>query len=125
MKLQKICLKTLRIEIGLKMLYFALKAQIQSWNSFEIELSLSNPFFLYMTPFKTISPFFRLARNSVCVNRFQCRRYRTNPQLSTHCGRFLFHLHHYHCLLHGQHLRWFCHCHLPVRGRVSLQKLRA
>ncbi|GIY64028.1 hypothetical protein CEXT_580931 [Caerostris extrusa] len=49
----------------------------------------------------------------------------TLPQLPAHGGHLLHHLHHHHRLLHGQHLRRFCHRHLSERGGAGVQELRA
>jgi len=50
---------------------------------------------------------------------------RSPSQLPSNRRSLLLHLHHYHRILHGQHLRRFRYRHIPERGRVRLQELRA
>ena len=35
----------------------------------------------------------------------------------------LYDLYHYHCVLHGQHFCWFCHCHISKSMQIIFIKL--
>ena len=57
---------------------------------------------------------------AVQVNRLAQGVTRSGSQPSSSRRHILLHLHHHHRLLHGQHLRRFCHRHLPERGRTGI-----
>ena len=61
---------------------------------------------------------------AVRLDWFAPRRSRADPQLSTHDSLLLFHFHHRHRLLHGEHFRRFRYRHLPERGRAGVPQLR-
>jgi len=60
---------------------------------------------------------------AVRFNRFEWGKRRSNTQLPSDRSCLLYNLHHYYCLLHGEHIRRFRYCHLSKRGWTGIQKL--